>query len=88
MCQELNARKQENMQMEHNRGNRNNLLEYLRSLDSNMVLHSFTSVTILSCIYAFILHLATRLVVVAAQAVELLHSWGSHSYLHVYYLGD
>ncbi|KAG7022245.1 hypothetical protein SDJN02_15975 [Cucurbita argyrosperma subsp. argyrosperma] len=34
---ELNARKQENMQMEHGRGNRNNLLEYLRSLDSNMV---------------------------------------------------
>lgn len=34
---ELNARKQENMQIEHGRGNRNDLLDYLRSLDSNMV---------------------------------------------------
>lgn len=40
--QELNVHKQEMMQLEHERGNRNNLLEYLRSLDPNMVIpHNF-----------------------------------------------
>lgn len=35
--EELKAEKQENMQLEYDRGPRNDLLEYLRSLDSNMV---------------------------------------------------
>lgn len=35
--EELNSRKQEIMQIENDRGNRNNLLEYLRSLDPDMV---------------------------------------------------
>lgn len=35
--EELNAQKQEMMQLEYDRGNRNNLLEYLRSLDPDMV---------------------------------------------------
>ncbi|XP_028778664.1 uncharacterized protein LOC114735161 [Neltuma alba] len=35
--EELDAQKQEIMQIEHDRGNRNNLLEYLRSLDPDMV---------------------------------------------------
>jgi len=35
--EELNAQKQENLQIEYGRGNRNNLLEYLRSLDPDMV---------------------------------------------------
>lgn len=35
--EELNARKQEMMQLEYDRGIRNNLLEYLRSLDPEMV---------------------------------------------------
>ncbi|KAK4272058.1 hypothetical protein QN277_020658 [Acacia crassicarpa] len=35
--EELNAQKQDIMQIEHDRGNRNNLLEYLRSLDPDMV---------------------------------------------------
>lgn len=37
MVQELNAMKQENMQIEQDRGYRNDLLEYLRSLDPDMV---------------------------------------------------
>ncbi|KAF2308646.1 hypothetical protein GH714_011696 [Hevea brasiliensis] len=37
MEQELNAQKKETMQIECNRGSRNDLLEYLRSLDSEMV---------------------------------------------------
>ena len=42
LFQELNAQKQEIMQLEYDRGNRNNLLEYLRSLDPDMVLpHNF-----------------------------------------------
>lgn len=36
--QELNAQKQEILQIEYERGNRNNLLEYLRSLDPDMVM--------------------------------------------------
>jgi hypothetical protein len=36
--QELNAQKQEMMQLEHDRGIRNNLLEYLRSFDPDMVM--------------------------------------------------
>lgn len=40
--QELNAQKQEMVQLEYDRGNRNNLLEYLRSLDPEMVMpHNF-----------------------------------------------
>lgn len=35
--EELNAQKQENLQIGYGRGNRNNLLEYLRSLDPDMV---------------------------------------------------
>lgn len=35
--EELNARKQENLQIEYSREHRNDLLDYLRSLDSNMV---------------------------------------------------
>ncbi|KAE8021606.1 hypothetical protein FH972_007482 [Carpinus fangiana] len=35
--EELKAQKQENLQIEYGRGNRNNLLEYLRSLDPDMV---------------------------------------------------
>ncbi|KAG6719850.1 hypothetical protein I3842_03G027700 [Carya illinoinensis] len=35
--EELNAWKQENLQIENGRGNRNNLLDYLRSLDPDMV---------------------------------------------------
>ncbi|KAK6928247.1 Protein of unknown function DUF760 [Dillenia turbinata] len=35
--EELDAQKQENLQLEENRGNGNDLLEYLRSLESNMV---------------------------------------------------
>ncbi|KAL6520327.1 hypothetical protein OROMI_032507 [Orobanche minor] len=35
--QELHAWKQENIQMEHNKKSNNNLLEYLRSLESDMV---------------------------------------------------
>ncbi|XP_027357645.1 uncharacterized protein LOC113866979 [Abrus precatorius] len=35
--EELNAQKQEMLQLEYDRGNRNNLLEYLRSLDPAMV---------------------------------------------------
>ncbi|KAE9612765.1 hypothetical protein Lal_00005955 [Lupinus albus] len=35
--EELNARKQEILQIEYERGNRNNLLEYLRSLNPDMV---------------------------------------------------
>ena len=38
LFQELNAQKQEIMQLEYDRGNRNNLLEYLRSLDPDMVM--------------------------------------------------
>ena len=37
MKRELNAQKQEIMQLEYDRGVRNNLLEYLRSLDPDMV---------------------------------------------------
>lgn len=37
MKEELNAQKQKMMQLEHDRGIRNNLLEYLRSLDPDMV---------------------------------------------------
>ncbi|XP_045812353.1 uncharacterized protein LOC123906479 [Trifolium pratense] len=37
MTEELNAQKQEMMQLEHDRGIRNNLLEYLRSFDPNVV---------------------------------------------------
>lgn len=37
MKEELNAQKQEMMQLEHDRGIRNNLLEYLRSFDPDMV---------------------------------------------------
>ncbi|KAF2308649.1 hypothetical protein GH714_011709 [Hevea brasiliensis] len=37
MEQELNSQKKETMQIECNRGSRNDLLEYLRSLDSEMV---------------------------------------------------
>ncbi|XP_057736784.1 uncharacterized protein LOC130954064 [Arachis stenosperma] len=37
MKKELNAQKQEIMQLEYDRGVRNNLLEYLRSLDPDMV---------------------------------------------------
>jgi hypothetical protein len=36
--QELNAQKQEMMQLEHDRGIRNNLLEYLRSFDPDVVM--------------------------------------------------
>lgn len=36
--QELNAQKQEMMQLEYDKGKWNNLLEYLRSLDPNMVM--------------------------------------------------
>ncbi|PON59400.1 seed maturation-like protein [Parasponia andersonii] len=36
--EELNARKQENVQIEYSREHRNDLLDYLRSLDSNMVI--------------------------------------------------
>lgn len=36
--QELNAQKQEIIQMEYDRGGRNDLLEYLRSLDPDMVM--------------------------------------------------
>lgn len=79
MCQELNARKQENMQMEHGRGNRNNLLEYLRSLDSNMVIHLLMAII---CVYFPTCNYAR---VVGAQAVELRRSRSSHSYLHVCY---
>ncbi|KAL5582458.1 hypothetical protein UlMin_014900 [Ulmus minor] len=35
--EELDAQKQENMQMEYSKEHRNDLLDYLRSLDSNMV---------------------------------------------------
>ncbi|KAF4376606.1 hypothetical protein F8388_025477 [Cannabis sativa] len=35
---ELNARRQDNLQLEYNREHRNDLLDYLRSLDSNMVI--------------------------------------------------
>ncbi|GKV08611.1 hypothetical protein SLEP1_g20219 [Rubroshorea leprosula] len=35
--EELNAKKKENMQIEYERGSRNDLLEYLRSLDADMV---------------------------------------------------
>ncbi|GLU11193.1 hypothetical protein SLE2022_279530 [Rubroshorea leprosula] len=35
--EELNAKKRENMQIEYERGNQNDLLEYLRSLDADMV---------------------------------------------------
>lgn len=35
--EELKAQKQENMQLEYDTGHRNDLLDYLRSLDSNMV---------------------------------------------------
>ncbi|XP_061365616.1 uncharacterized protein LOC133308896 [Gastrolobium bilobum] len=35
--EELNAQKQEIMKLEYDKGNRNNLLEYLRSLDPDMV---------------------------------------------------
>ncbi|KAJ8774954.1 hypothetical protein K2173_019958 [Erythroxylum novogranatense] len=35
---ELNTRKQETLRIEHDKGNRNDLLEYLRSLDSDMVM--------------------------------------------------
>lgn len=35
--EELNAQKQENLKIEYDRESRNNLLEYLRSLDSDMV---------------------------------------------------
>ena len=38
LLQELDAQKQENMQMEYSKENRNDLLDYLRSLDSNMVI--------------------------------------------------
>lgn len=38
--QELNARKQENLQIEYSREHRNDLLDYLRSLDTNMVIAS------------------------------------------------
>ncbi|XP_062106758.1 uncharacterized protein LOC133818079 [Humulus lupulus] len=36
--EELNARRQDNLQLEYNREHRNDLLDYLRSLDSNMVI--------------------------------------------------
>jgi hypothetical protein len=36
--QELNTQKQEMMQLEHERGIRNNLLEYLRSFDPDVVM--------------------------------------------------
>ena len=35
--QELEVQKQDTLHMESNRGNNNNLLEYLRSLESSMV---------------------------------------------------
>lgn len=38
LFQELDAQKKETMQIECNRGSRNDLLEYLRSLDSEMVM--------------------------------------------------
>lgn len=38
LFQELDAQKQENLKIEYDRENRNNLLEYLRSLDSDMVM--------------------------------------------------
>lgn len=38
LLQELNARKQENLQMESLRGSNNDLLEYLRSLEADMVI--------------------------------------------------
>lgn len=38
--QELHAMKQENTQIEYDKGTRNNLLEYLRSLDPDMVMLS------------------------------------------------
>lgn len=38
LFQELNAQKEENEQIEFGRDHRNDLLEYLRSLDSHMVI--------------------------------------------------
>lgn len=38
LFQELDAQKQENLKIEYDRENGNNLLEYLRSLDSDMVM--------------------------------------------------
>ena len=38
LFQELNAQKKENVRVECDRDNRNDLLEYLRSLDANMVM--------------------------------------------------
>lgn len=38
LFQELDAQKQENLKIEYDTENRNNLLEYLRSLDSDMVM--------------------------------------------------
>ena len=38
LLEELNARKQENLQMESIKESNNDLLEYLRSLDSDMVI--------------------------------------------------
>lgn len=47
LFQELNARKKETWQIENDRGSRNDLLEYLRLLDSDMVMINYLFMTIL-----------------------------------------
>ncbi|KAI4347651.1 hypothetical protein L6164_008443 [Bauhinia variegata] len=60
--EELNLEKQEIMRIEYDRGNRNNLLEYLRSLDSEMVneLSRPSSIEVEDIIYQLVQNILRR----------------------------